>query len=312
MTPAAADPLIEAFLTALATQRRASPHTLAAYRRDLVHLSEVAAGRSLLAVDALDVRRAVARLHSQGLAPSSLARLLSAWRSFYQWLGQRGEVSANPVAGIRAPKGPKPLPKALSADQAVALAGHETDGSWLGLRDRAMVELMYSSGLRLAELVSLDQRHFAAAGDQPASASWIDLVAREATVTGKGNKMRAVPIGSHATVALREWLGVRDGHAGAEDRALFVSARGTRLSARSVQSRLEQLVVRIGLGVKVHPHVLRHSFASHLLQSSGDLRAVQELLGHANISTTQIYTQLDWQHLTKAYDAAHPRAKRKS
>ncbi|MEF9944367.1 MAG: site-specific integrase, partial [Burkholderiaceae bacterium] len=140
MTPAAADPLIEAFLTALATQRRASPHTLAAYRRDLVHLSEVAAGRSLLAVDALDVRRAVARLHSQGLAPSSLARLLSAWRSFYQWLGQRGEVSANPVAGIRAPKGPKPLPKALSADQAVALAGHETDGSWLGLRDRAMVE----------------------------------------------------------------------------------------------------------------------------------------------------------------------------
>ncbi|MEG1832550.1 MAG: tyrosine recombinase XerC [Burkholderiaceae bacterium] len=312
MTPAAADPLIEAFLTALATQRRASPHTLAAYRRDLVHLSEVAADRSLLAVDALDVRRAVARLHAQGLAPSSLARLLSAWRSFYQWLGQRGEVSANPVAGIRAPKGPKPLPKALSADQAVALAGHETDGSWLGLRDRAMVELMYSSGLRLAELVSLDQRHFAAADDQPASASWIDLAAREATVTGKGNKMRAVPIGSHATEALREWLGVRDGHAGAEDRALFVSARGTRLSARSVQSRLEQLVVRIGLGVKVHPHVLRHSFASHLLQSSGDLRAVQELLGHANISTTQIYTQLDWQHLTKAYDAAHPRAKRKS
>ena len=311
MNAAEADRHVDGFLMALATQRRASPHTLAAYRRDLARLREVAAGKPLLAVDALDVRRAVARLHAQGLAPASLARLLSAWRSFFHWLGLQGVVSANPVAGIRAPKRPKHLPKALSADQAVSLAGHDPEEGWLGQRDRAMVELMYSSGLRLSELVSLDWRHFPAQGERVSSLSWIDLDSAEATITGKGGKRRVVPIGSHAVAALRDWLAVRDSHAGAQERALFVSARSTRLSARSVQVRLAQLVTRLGLGVKVHPHVLRHSFASHLLQSSGDLRAVQELLGHANISTTQIYTKLDWQHLARAYDAAHPRAKRK-
>jgi integrase/recombinase XerC len=220
-------------------------------------------------------------------------------------------VAVNPVLGIRAPKGAKRLPKALAPDQAVRFAAHKTDNSPLQLRDRAMVELLYSSGLRLADLVSLDWRHFAADADLPASRSWIDLESRQATVFGKGAKTRAVPIGSCAVEALRNWLQVRAQVKGADARALFVSERGARIAPRSVQQRLASLAQRLGLGVHVHPHVLRHSMASHLLQSSGDLRAVQELLGHSSISTTQIYTKLDWQHLARAYDAAHPRAKRK-
>lgn len=303
---------VDAFLSELSTQRRVSPHTRAAYQRDLAVLLDCINAQPLATVSAHDIRRYLGSLHAGGLAPASIARTLSAWRSFYRWLNERGLAHSNPVVGVRGPKRAKRLPKALSADQAVTFAGHQTDGSILALRDRALVELLYSSGLRLSELTSLDWRCFEGSGRQPRSASWIDLAAGEATVTGKGGKTRSVPIGAPARDALTAWLAARAGIAGSDERALFISLRGERLAARSVQARLGQLARRLGLGVHVHPHVLRHSFASHLLQSSGDLRAVQELLGHSNISTTQIYTKLDWQHLAKAYDAAHPRAKRKS
>ena len=212
---------------------------------------------------------------------------------------------------MRGPRRAKRLPKALSADQAVRFAAGAGDDGLLALRDNAIVELMYSSGLRLAELTSLDGRYFDPDRTRPASASWIDVAAAEATVRGKGSRTRTVPIGAPAIEALKRWLDARSRLPDVDPRALFVSARGARMAGRSIQARLAQLARRLGLGVHVHPHMLRHSFASHLLQSSGDLRAVQELLGHANIATTQIYTQLDWQHLAKAYDAAHPRARRK-
>jgi integrase/recombinase XerC len=305
----------EAFLHECRTLRRMSAATLTAYRRDLTELAQLLAAAQVADLRALtqaDVRRFAARLHGRGLAPASLARLLSAWRSFYRWLGQRQEVTVNPVVGVRAPRRARRLPKALPVDQAVRLVSQAPEDGALALRDKAMVELLYSSGLRLAELVSLDWRAFGAEGGQAASVSWIDLPQREVVVTGKGGKQRQVPLGAAAAQALQAWLAVRSTLARLEPRALFVSARGTRLAPRSVQQRLEQLARRLGLGVHVHPHVLRHSMASHVLQSSGDLRAVQELLGHANISTTQIYTQLDWQHLAKVYDAAHPRARRKA
>jgi integrase/recombinase XerC len=299
------------FLETLRLQRRMSPHTLAAYRRDLEALAAVLESTPVERVGAAEVRRFVARMHAGGLSAVSLTRRLSAWRSYYRWLGQQGRVASNPVLGVRAPKRAKRLPKALAPDQAVRLAAHETDGSALQLRDRAMVELLYSSGLRLSELVGLDWRHFGAAGAQPASASWIDPESRLVTVLGKGAKTRVVPIGAAALAALGRWLPVRAQIRNVDERALFVSERGRRIAPRSVQQRLAALARRIGFDVHVHPHVLRHSMASHVLQSSGDLRAVQELLGHSNISTTQIYTKLDWQHLAKAYDAAHPRARRK-
>lgn len=302
---------IDEFLAELATQRRMSPLTATAYGRDLQRLVELAGASALQELTSHDIRRFVGRLHAGGLAPTSIARTLSAWRSFFRWLGDRGGAGANPVVGVRGPKRAKRLPKALSADQAVMLASRAVDETLLAQRDHAIVELLYSSGLRLSELTALDWRYFDAAGRQTPSAGWIDLAAAEATVRGKGSKTRTVPIGAPAVDALRRWLVVRARIAGVDERALFVSARGARLAARSVQARLAQLARRLGLGVHVHPHMLRHSFASHLLQSSGDLRAVQELLGHASIATTQIYTQLDWQHLAKAYDAAHPRARRK-
>jgi integrase/recombinase XerC len=302
---------VDDFLAELATQRRVSPHTATAYARDLARLQALAGERPLPALTPHDIRRFVARLHAGGLAPASIARTLSAWRTFFQWSSDRGHAQSNPVVGVRGPKRPRRLPKALSADQAVTLAARAPDDGVLALRDHALVELMYSSGLRLSELTSLDRRHFAAERGQPASSSWVDLAAGEATVRGKGRKTRTVPIGAPALEALQRWLAARAALPDLDARALFVSARGTRMAARSVQARLAQLARRLGLGVHVHPHMLRHSFASHLLQSSGDLRAVQELLGHANIATTQVYTQLDWQHLAKAYDAAHPRARRK-
>ncbi len=305
-------PLAARYLQEMATQRRLAALTVEAYRRDLAKLAALAGATALTALAGADLRRFVARLHGAGVGAASLARTLSAWRGFYRWLGAQGIVGANPAFGIRAPKRPRRLPKALAPDQAVQFAAHETDGSPLALRDRAMVELLYSSGLRLAELVSLDWRHFAAQGRTPASTGWIDLDAAEVTVAGKGGKTRAVPIGAAAAQALREWLAARAALQRADERALFVSARGVRIAPRSVQARLARLARQLGLGVHVHPHVLRHSMASHVLQSSGDLRAVQELLGHANIATTQIYTRLDWQHLAKTYDAAHPRAKAKS
>ncbi len=305
-------PLAARYLQEIAAQRRLAALTVDAYRRDLAKLAELAGATPPDKLVGADLRRFVAKLHGAGLGGATLARTLSAWRGFYRWLGAQGLVGANPAVGIRAPKRPRRLPKALAPDQAVQLAAHDTDGSPLALRDRAMVELLYSSGLRLAELVSLDWRCFPAQGRQPASKSWIDLDSNEVTVTGKGGKTRAVPIGAAAAQALRDWLAARATLPRADERALFISARGARIAPRSVQSRLALLARRLGLGVHVHPHVLRHSMASHVLQSSGDLRAVQELLGHANIATTQIYTKLDWQHLAKTYDAAHPRAKAKS
>jgi integrase/recombinase XerC len=304
--------LVDAFLLELSTQRRASRHTLAAYRSDLDRLIEFAGEQSIAELSAHDIRHYVARLHAGGLSAASIARTLSAWRSMYRWLCERGDAPGNPVIGVRGPKRAKRLPKALSADQAVTFAAKPAGESLLAWRDHAIVELLYSSGLRLAELVSLDQHYFDAAGSLPASNSWVDLVSAEATVVGKGGKTRQVPIGAPACAAISRWLDARATLLRSEERALFVSAGGARLSARSVQSRLALLSRKLGLGVHVHPHVLRHSFASHLLQSSGDLRAVQELLGHSNIATTQIYTRLDWQHLAKAYDAAHPRAKRRN
>ena len=303
---------ISSYLAELAQQRRLSAHTVAAYRRDLVELSQLAGDTPLPQLHAADVRSALARLHGRGAAPASLSRKLSAWRRFYEWLGQRGAIAGNPVAGVRAPKRGKRLPKALAPDQAVQLAAHTPADSAQALRDKAIVELLYSSGLRLAGLVNLDRHYFPADAQAPGSTSWLDLESRRVTVLGKGGKVRMVPVGAPAVEALRQWLKARAQFADESARALFVSARGTRLSARSVQLRLARLAQLLGLGVHVHPHVLRHSMASHVLQSSGDLRAVQELLGHANIATTQIYTRLDFQHLAKAYDAAHPRARRKS
>jgi integrase/recombinase XerC len=300
------------FLDELARQRRLSAHTVAAYSSDLAELARLAGDTPLPQLHAADVRRALARLHGRGAAPASLARKLSAWRRFFDWLGARGEIAGNPAIGIRAPRRAKRLPKALAPDQAVQLAAHAPQATPLALRDKAMVELLYSSGLRLSELIDLDWRYFAADEKGPGSTSWLDLAAKRVTVLGKGGKVRQVPVGGPAIEALRQWLQARAAFAGAEPRAMFVSAQGRRIGARSVQARLARLAARLGLGVHVHPHVLRHSMASHVLQSSGDLRAVQELLGHASIATTQIYTRLDWQHLAKTYDAAHPRARRKS
>jgi integrase/recombinase XerC len=303
---------VGAFLDELARQRRLSPHTVAAYRADLAELAQLAGPTPLPHLHAADIRRALARLHGRGAAPASLARKLSAWRRFFLWLNLRGEIAANPATGIRPPKRGKRLPKALSPDQAVQLAAHVAAAAPLALRDKAMVELLYSSGLRLSELVGLDWRYFAADAEGSGSTSWLDLEAHRVTVLGKGGKVRVVPVGGPAVQALRAWLSARTTLIQGEPRALFVNARGGRLSGRSVQSRLGRLAAQLGLGVHVHPHVLRHSMASHVLQSSGDLRAVQELLGHASIATTQIYTRLDWQHLARTYDATHPRARRKS
>lgn len=308
--------LFDAFLHELTALRRLSDHTRAAYARDLAQLDVLATGDrvDIAQLTPATVRRFAARLHARGLAPTSIARTLSAWRSFFRWLGARGGAAANPVSGVRAPRRPARLPKALPAEQAVALAGHATDGSPAALRDRAIVELLYSSGLRLAELVALDWRFFSATATQPRSSGWIDLAAAEVTVTGKGRKQRSVPIGAPAVAALRDWIAARPAllvlRPGEEERALFLSARGRRIGPRSVQQRVAAVARHAGLPQHVHPHMLRHSMASHVLQSSGDLRAVQELLGHASIAATQIYTKLDWQHLAKVYDAAHPRARR--
>ncbi len=293
-------PAVEEFLAALAVQKRASAHTLDAYRRDLSRLGTLAGSRqcAIEALDAAALRRGLMQLHAGQLAPRSIARTLSAWRSFYAWLARQGRIAANPAQGLRAPKRPRLLPKALGVDQAAALLDAPAEGP-LETRDAAMFELFYSSGLRLAELVSLD---------------WpggIDFAAGEVTVTGKRRKTRTVPLGAQARAALEAWLNVRTGLLAAGETALFVSQRGTRLTPRQVESRLARWARRSGAGVHVHPHMLRHSFASHVLQSSGDLRAVQEMLGHASIAATQIYTHLDFQHLAKIYDSAHPRAKAK-
>jgi integrase/recombinase XerC len=259
------------------------------------------------------VRGWVAQLRVAGLGPRSIAIALAAWRGLYRWWGRDGVVRVNPVDGLRAPRAPKPLPKALSVEHAVALASHEPEAPprdtparrALRARDHCIVELLYGSGLRVGELVGLD------AGAGPLAAGWVDDADALAHVLGKGSKRRSVPVGSAALLALAAWRAERALLAAAGERALFVSNRGTRLTACQVRQRLKALALAAGLPTHVHPHMLRHSFASHLLQSSGDLRAVQELLGHASIATTQVYTRLDWQHLSKVYDTAHPRARRK-
>lgn len=291
----------------LEVARRLAPRSLALYRDALARLAAYAdrQGVALRAAQAHHVRRWAANLHGQGLKPRSIALLLSAWRGFYRWLGREGLVELNPVDGVRAPKAAKPLPKALPVDLAMALADHAdaTGSPAIQARDQCLVELLYGCGLRVGELVGLDM--------QPGGAGWIDLADASAHVLGKGNKRRSVPVGGPALAALRQWLALRGQLARPGEPALFVGTRGARIGAGQVRERLKRRAVGAGLPTHVHPHMLRHSFATHVLQSSGDLRAVQELLGHANITTTQVYTQLDFGHLSKVYDAAHPRAKRK-
>jgi integrase/recombinase XerC len=290
----------EDYLASLKHQRRLAPATLENYRRALGVLLTLRAGKPLATMEPNEVRRAVALLHARGLSPRTLALVLSAWRGWFRWLARHRGFSANPVLGIRPPKAGRPLPKALSVEATQRLLDAEADASPLALRDRAMFELLYSSGLRLAELVSLD------VGD-----GRLDLRQGEVTVTGKGAKTRTVPVGAKAREALAAWLPARAALAQAGEKALFVGARGARVSRAVVGTRLAAWARKGGLAERVHPHMLRHSFATHMLQSSQDLRAVQELLGHASISTTQVYTHLDFQALAKVYDAAHPRARKK-
>ena len=332
---------INTFAAYLAGERHYSPATVVAYRHSLDQLQRLLAGAPFDTAQPQTIRVAAARLASAGLQPRSIARVLSAWRSFYRWGVRHHGFCANPAAGIRAPKASKPLPKALSIDHAVALMERaEPDANDpADLRDAAMFELFYSSGLRLAELIGLD------AAPGPGSIGWVDDAAGEVTVTGKGRKMRTVPVGAKALAALALWRAVRgqvldqsrsgqrqqrrqkrdaagsvsDANARSAssmnttpEAALFLSPRGKRVSASLVYARLKRWTLKAGVPAHVHPHMLRHSFATHLLQSGGDLRAVQEMLGHANITTTQVYTHLDFQALSKVYDAAHPRAKRKN
>lgn len=308
---------MEDWLRYLHANKRYSTHTLAAYRQDLRHLLACQPGTPLQQIREADIRQSIARLHSQGHKPRSLARALAAWRGFYQWWAPQAGLDVNPVAAVRAPKAAQQLPRALSVEQAQVLLDRPhlpEPSTTVELRDQAMFEILYSSGLRLAELVGLDWRYTRDSGYE--SSSWLLLNDSEAVIKGKGSKTRSVPLGRKAIAATQRWLDVRnqfmaetpsaDGRA-----ALFLGVRGARISPRVVQLQLDKLALQAGLPVRVHPHSLRHSFASHMLQSAQDLRAVQELLGHANISTTQIYTRLDFQHLASVYDQAHPRANRK-
>ena len=327
-------------------EKRLAERTHTLYTLDLQKLSDYAkdAGVALEAVQSTHIRRWVSQMHSGGRSGRGIALILSGWRGFYTWLGREGVVQSNPVQDVRAPKAPKPLPKALSVDEAMQLAEFSATADvtdpWLECRDAAMVELLYGCGLRVGELVGLD------AQASNTAKGWLDLEGAEAHVLGKGSKRRSVPIGSKALLAVNAWLVVREqglkllqqegavtkgtatkgpatkdaflDDASSDKKvsldvqsALFIGRHGTRLTAQGIWQRLKQRSLKAGLSTPVHPHMLRHSFASHLLQSSSDLRAVQELLGHANISTTQVYTRLDFQHLAKAYDAAHPRARKK-
>jgi integrase/recombinase XerC len=320
MITESADAWIPRYLTHVRVEKRLAQRTVELYTEDLKKLKAFAqqVPVDLAQVQNAHVRRWVAQMHSAGRSGRGIALILSGWRGFYAWLGREGLVASNPVQGVRSPKAGKPLPKALAVDDAVQLAAFRSEATdpWLDARDAAMVELLYSSGLRVSEITGLDVQA------SKVSSGWIDLAEAQAHVLGKGSKRRAVPVGQAALQALAHWLTVRDqGLAkpakphelqGNPQTALFIGRNGTRLTAQSVWQRLKRRSLQAGLATPVHPHMLRHSFASHVLQSSGDLRAVQELLGHANISTTQVYTRLDFQHLTKAYDAAHPRAKSKT
>ena len=300
----------ERWLRHLEVERRLAPRTLALYRDALARLAGAAAADrvELRAAQPHHVRRWMAQLRTAGLSARSIALALSAWRGLFRWWGREGLVPANPVDGLRAPKAGRPLPKALAVDHAVALAEHEREAgdARLAARDHAIVELLYGCGLRVGELLALD------AAPSATALGWIDVPDATAHVLGKGRKRRSVPVGAKALQALAAWQAVRGELVAAGEPALFVSRRGERLSQGALRARLRTLAVEAGLPTHVHPHMLRHSYASHLLQSSGDLRAVQELLGHASIATTQVYTKLDFQHLAKAYDAAHPRARRRN
>ncbi|GHD40464.1 integrase/recombinase XerC [Marinobacter persicus] len=291
---------LAAFIRHLASETRHSPRTCDNYQRDLQRLAHWLVGRvnDWSAVDFHHIRHYVAQLSREGLGGQSIARHLSAIRRFYQYLLREGLARDNPALDVRAPKSGRRLPKVADVDQLQQLLDTPADDP-LELRDLAMFELMYSSGLRLAELASLDM---------PA----LDFASGELRVQGKGSKERLLPVGGKATAALKRWLAVRPGYADEHEEAVFVSQRGTRLSRRSIQARLARWGVRAGADQRLHPHLLRHSFASHMLESSGDLRAVQELLGHADIATTQVYTHLDFQHLARVYDRSHPRARRRS
>ena len=289
---------IAAFIDHLKVERAMSAHTLDAYRHDLGEFVRWCAEQGIddpSRADANHIRAWVAAEHRRGLSPKSLQRHLSACRSWFRWLLKNDVVAANPADGVRGPKAPRNLPQVLDVDEAVQLVELDTDAQ-LGTRDRALLELLYSSGLRVSELCGL---HW----------NMLDLGSGLVTVTGKGNKQRVVPVGSHACRALEAWRG--ESHP-RTDAPVFPGRGGAPITTRAVQIRLRQLAQRQGVYKRVHPHLLRHSFASHMLESSGDLRAVQELLGHADISTTQIYTHLDFQHLARVYDGAHPRAKRKT
>ena len=283
----------------LRDERQLSPHTLSNYRRDLLAVIRFCDEQGISHWQELhpqQVRAFAAQLHRQGLGGRSIQRKLSALRSFCRYLIRQGALSHNPAQDIRAPKTPRKLPHSLDVDRVQRLLDCKPDG-WLTQRDLAMMELMYSSGLRLAELVSLDLQH-------------LDLRQGEARVLGKGRKTRIVPIGRKAIEVLQAWLTTRAIHCAEGESALFINRTGTRLGPRSVQQRMRRWALQHGLDSRLHPHALRHSFATHVLESSGDLRAVQELLGHANLSTTQIYTHLDFQHLAEVYDKAHPRARK--
>lgn len=290
---------LHGFLDHLRNERRYSPLTAENYSRDICRLFKLAGVTPLNELKNHQIRRFIAQLHGSGLGGKSLARMLSAWRTFYFYLIRDHQFKDNPCIGLRAPKSARNLPHALSPDEAVRLMELPTAGDILAVRDKAMFELFYSSGLRLAELVSLD----------PAALDFADAAVR---VIGKGAKTRIVPLGSYAISALQAWLALRGQLAKQDEMALFVNRNGSRIGARAVQLRMSGWGIKQGISSGVHPHLLRHSFASHVLQSSGDLRAVQEMLGHTSISTTQVYTHLDFQYLSKIYDAAHPRAKKKT
>lgn len=293
---------VDSYLQHLAAERRLSPHTVAAYQRDLAKLTQLTAGKPLAELSVTDIRGAIVKLRGQNLAAASVARQLSSWRGFYGFACRRLGYANNPCTGLRPPKAAKSLPQVLSPDTCTQLlngAHAAAADDALQARDRAMFELFYSSGLRLSELADLDLND-------------VNLQSGEAQVTGKGRKTRIVPVGQQALTTLAGWLRQRSQLARDNTVALFLNQRGTRLTPRSIQLRLNRWALQAGLNQHVHPHMLRHAFATHVLQSSGDLRAVQEMLGHASISTTQVYTHLDWQHLAKVYDQAHPRARKKS
>ena len=295
--------LLTEYLAFLNFERGLSPLTRENYARDIKQLiklaNEIVEPTKLNELQNIQIRRFIATLHSKGLGGKSIARMLSSWRGFFEFLVNRHQFEANPVIGLRAPKSAKTLPQVLSIEQAVKLVDI-SDDSILSVRDHAILELFYSSGLRLSEVVNLN-------------IDALDFIEGTVEVTGKGEKTRIVPMGSHAIEAMQKWLQIRStiSKTDAASKPVFIGLQGRRISQRNIQLRLKEWSIKQGINSSVHPHMLRHSFASHVLQSSGDLRAVQEMLGHANISTTQVYTHLDFQHLSKTYDAAHPRAKKK-